>query len=170
MRERRSTVSTPLALVTACTLFAGCPNLSADLGGDDSADSSASTSASAGSGGGACALLDGLYEVSYRRVAGNCGPLETELLEFRQGRAIPPGTQNCRTGAESMRSACDFVFDRTCSVSDPFTGVLIGAVRITGTLSEVDGNQRAEGDLEVEVAPTSGASCKSTFHVTALRS
>jgi len=142
--------------------LSGCP---AELQtGDSSSGSGASNRQGA-----ACRPLDGIYRFQYRKRTGTCDELPEELLEFRQGRLATSETHNCQAGGAAMVSSCDFQLNRSCSVSDAWSGGLLGMTRVIGTLSETVDNTSVEGTLDFTLVETTGASCMSTFDVTGTR-
>lgn len=116
-----------------------------------------------------CSPLDGTYTFTYTERSGNCGPQPSEVVVFVNGMSRTNPTASCQSGGEVMSSACDLDRDRTCAVSDPVTGSLLGHTRVSGTLSEVNDNTRVEGTLDAAIVDTRGRTCQSTYDVVGVR-
>jgi hypothetical protein len=156
-------------LFAACVALAGCPTPSLDAG-DGSPSGSAGGAAVSAAGTGSiasCSPLDGVYRFTYTERSGTCGPQPSELLQFNQGRSMPSFALSCQSAGEAMSTPCQLEYDRTCAVSDPVSGVLVGNSHVTGVLSEPSDNTQARGTLDISQSSTSGQSCESTYDVIA---
>ena len=146
-----------LLLALICAAIAGCPKTPAD---DEGGSAAGPTN---------CSPLDGTYTFTYTQRSGNCGAQPSEVLVFVNGVSRTNPAATCQSGGEVMSSACDLVRDRTCAVSDPVTGSLLGHTRVSGTLSEVNDNTRVEGTLDASIVDTTGRTCQSTYDVVGVR-
>lgn len=149
-------------LAATCVLATGCP---VSLGDPTAAQEPAAS--------GDCAFFDGSYRFSYSSpstlAASGCATPESEVLEFSAGQFKPPFTASCRFAATSAETVCDVALDYLCMLTDPSTGGLLGSTRVRGTLTEIEDNTRAEGEVDITLTDTNGSSCDGTFHVVAVR-
>jgi hypothetical protein len=153
-------------LICSLCVLSGCPEL------DTTGGTGVSNSSAAGSGSSSasnCLPLHGLYRASYAEVSGTCGPQSEELLEYNNGVQAMSGTSNCQAGGSVMVSPCELRRNSSCALSEGTTGSLLGQARVVGSLMETDSNRRLEGDLEITLTDTSGATCKSTYDVIVVR-
>lgn len=161
------------AIPSSCVvllLSSGCPDFDAmGPGGATIGAAGSSSSSSSSVNSSSCIPLDGLYRVTYVEVTGNCGPQSEEAVQYSNGELVPNGTTSCQAGGSAMVSLCEMRRDSLCALSEGTTGTLIANARVTGTLTETDSNRRLEGNLDVTLVDTTGATCESTYHATAVK-
>lgn len=105
-------------------------------------------SAGCGDGGGAkpCGPLDGVYLNTYEERSGDCGSFENVI-------AVDPDEEGFDDGCTGMQrnpTDCDLELDITCPTHNDL-GDLTGYISVRGALSQVDGPDRAEGTVSMDL-------------------
>jgi hypothetical protein len=68
-----------------------------------------------------------------------------------------------------MVSPCELELDRTCTVIDPNSGAPLGRSHVLGSLSQVSNDGRLAGTLKIAIVDINGATCESSYEVSAVQ-
>ncbi len=118
----------------------------------------------AGCGGDDCKPLTGLYEVALVERSGTCGPAgpPTRLVaDGGRGEALAPGCSGTRVASKDM---CSVDIDQVCDIYDELTGEFLGTMSQVGSITQVDGADRVEGTVDIELVDEFGF-CSGTYDI-----